>query len=91
MAMTKTEFKGALEELAAVVDMLPEETRILSGSVDRSPSGKNWIQIEDGLDQLAAAVQLPVDAHKFRRNVHKSLDFGTVVLIQVERPGGGTG
>lgn len=87
--MTANEFKVALEELTAVADVIPNETRIISGRIEAHSFGKHKIHIMDGLDQLAAAVHRPVDIQRNEKCVQKSLDLGAVVLTQVERSGEG--
>ena len=88
--MTANEFKAALEELDADADVIPDETRIISGTIEAPSSGKHKIQIMDGLDRLAAAVHLPVVSKAGTEGcVHKSLDLGAVVLTQVEQFGEG--
>lgn len=84
--MTANEFKAALEELDAVADVIPDEARIISGTIEAPSSGKHKIQIADGLDQLASAVHLPVVSEAGTEGcVHKFLDLGAVVLTQVEQ------
>lgn len=39
VTMSAIEFKAALEELAAVADMLPDETKIISGRIEAPFSG----------------------------------------------------
>lgn len=87
--MTANEFKAALKELDAVADVIPDETRIISGTIEAPFSGKHKIHIMDGLDQLVAAVHRTLDIQRNEEYVHKLLDLGAVVLTQVERSGEG--
>lgn len=86
VTMSAIEFKAALEELAAVADMLPDETKIISGRIGVPFFGGQSIHIMNGLDQIAAAVHLPVVSEVETEGwIHKRVDLGAVTLKQAEK------
>lgn len=84
--MTAIEFKAALEELAAVADMLPDEIKIISSRIEAPFFGIQSIHIMNGLDQIADAVHIPIVIEAGTEGwTHKRVDLGSVTLKQAEK------